>query len=174
MVKIISGLEFALEQQERADWSIPEEPAYGSTLSVTSSPGSEQSTSNGSKKSLKPRRLKSWRWDLLWNAAKTTKMESFVSISSSKTYEDCCRRFLLSEIHSATNDFDENLIVGTGDFSIGYCYHKSEMILVYEYVVNGSLRDRLYGSQNSDPLNWKQRLQICIDAAQGLDFKQEA
>nr|GEW34680.1 concanavalin A-like lectin/glucanase, subgroup [Tanacetum cinerariifolium] len=80
MAKIISGLEFALEQQERTDWSIPEEPAYGSTLSVSSSAGSEQSTSNGSKKSLKPRRLKSWRWDLLWNAAKTTKMESFASI----------------------------------------------------------------------------------------------
>ncbi|PWA56807.1 serine/threonine/dual specificity protein kinase, catalytic domain-containing protein [Artemisia annua] len=227
MAKIISGLEFALEQQERTDWFLPEEPAYASTLSVSSSPRSEQSTSNGSKKSLKPRRLKSWRWDLLWNAAKTAKMDSFVSISSSKTYEDYCRRFLLSEIHSATNDFDENLIVGTGDFSIvykgyidygsravimkrfkkfmlenwskktdfpsefskeiemlcqlrhpnlvsliGYCYHRSEMILVYEYVVNGSLRDHLYGSQNSDPLNWKQRLQICIDAAQGLDFLQ--
>lgn len=55
---------------------------------------------------------------------------------------------------------------------IGYCYHKSEIILVYEYMVNGSLRSHLYGSQNADPLTWKQRLQICIDAAQGLDFLQ--
>lgn len=46
------------------------------------------------------------------------------------------------------------------------------MILVYEYMSNGSLRGHLYGSQNGYALTWKQRLQICIDAAQGLDFQQ--
>ncbi|XP_052626633.1 putative receptor-like protein kinase At5g39000 [Lactuca sativa] len=212
MASVISGLEFAIEQQERGDWFMPEEQYLISPKGT-------------SKKSLKPKRLKSWRWDLLWNGSKTAKLDSFVSVSSSKTTDDGFRRFLLSEIHSATNDFDENLIVGSGDFSIvykgyidygsrvvamkrfkkflienwlkkpeivhefgkeietlaqfrdthlvsliGYCYHKSEMILVYEYMVNGSLRSHLYGTQISDPLTWKQRLRICIDAAQGLAF----
>ncbi|KAJ0550772.1 putative protein kinase RLK-Pelle-CrRLK1L-1 family [Helianthus annuus] len=55
---------------------------------------------------------------------------------------------------------------------IGYCYHKSEVILVYEYMANRSLRSHLYETQNRDRLTWKQRLNICIDAAQGLDFLQ--
>ncbi|KAI3500662.1 hypothetical protein L1887_36486 [Cichorium endivia] len=177
MASVISGLEFAIEQQESGDWFIPEEQYE---ISPKGTPN---------KKSLKPKRLKSWRWDLLWNGPKTAKLDSFVSVSSSKAYDDGFRRFLLSEIHSATNDFDENLIVGSGDFSIvykgyidygsrmvamkrfkkflienwlkktdivhefckeiemlaqirdthlvsliGYCYHKSEMILVYEYM----------------------------------------
>ncbi|KAI3768500.1 hypothetical protein L2E82_19227 [Cichorium intybus] len=178
MASVISRLEFAIEQQENGDWFIPEEQYV---ISPKGTPN---------KKSLKPKRLKSWRWDLLWNGPKTAKLDSFVSVSSSKAYDDGFRRFLLSEIHSATNDFDENLIVGSGDFSIvykgyidygsrmvamkrfkkflienwlkktdivhefckeiemlaqirdthlvsliGYCYHKSEMILVYEYMV---------------------------------------
>ncbi|KAL8233994.1 hypothetical protein R6Q59_020094 [Mikania micrantha] len=227
MASIISGLEFALDQQENAGWSIREEPGYNQTLSVSNSPRSEQSASSTNKKNQKLKKLKSWRWDSLWNGSKAAKMDSFVSVSSSKTYEDSCRRFLLSEIHSATKDFDDNLIVGMGNFSIvykayidygsravamkrfkklmidnwskktnfmpdffkeiemlsqlrnpnlvpliGYCYHKCEIILVYEYMINHSLRDHLYETQNHDPLTWKQRLQICIDAAQGLEFLQ--
>ncbi|MFS7908686.1 putative protein kinase RLK-Pelle-L-LEC family [Helianthus anomalus] len=126
-------------------------------------------------------------------------MDSFISVSSSNMYEDGCQRFVLSEIHSGTNDFDESLIMGTGDSRIvykayidygsrvvamkrlkkfmiekivfmsnfckeietlsqlrnpnlvpliGYCYHKSKVILVYEYMANRSLRSHLYETQN--------------------------
>ena len=54
---------------------------------------------------------------------------------------------------------------------IGYCLDEREVILVYEFMPNGSLGDHLFVTDSdSDPLPWKQRLQICIGVACGLHY----
>ncbi|KAH6832283.1 Protein kinase superfamily protein [Perilla frutescens var. hirtella] len=56
---------------------------------------------------------------------------------------------------------------------IGYCNEQGEMILVYEYIANGTLADHLYKRRNSysssSSLTWIERINICIGVGRGLD-----
>ncbi|KAJ9130024.1 hypothetical protein P3X46_035050 [Hevea brasiliensis] len=52
---------------------------------------------------------------------------------------------------------------------IGYCNDSHNMALVYEYMVNGNLREHL-SEESGSILTWKERLQIAVDAAHGLEY----
>ncbi|KAL7592937.1 hypothetical protein Lser_V15G33704 [Lactuca serriola] len=131
--------------------------------------------------------------------------------------EHICQRFTLSEIQSATHNFDEALVIGRGGFGnvykcsskigsirevavkrlhslsnqgaqefeaeikllsklrhanlvslIGYCNEGNEMVLVYDFMPNGTLEDHLRKADSV--LSWLQRLKICIGAGRGLDY----
>ncbi|KAL1567841.1 putative receptor-like protein kinase [Salvia divinorum] len=52
---------------------------------------------------------------------------------------------------------------------IGYCDERGEMILVYEFMENGTLREHLYGDVIRS-LSWDERLRICCEAAKGIHY----
>lgn len=51
---------------------------------------------------------------------------------------------------------------------IGFCDEDHEMCLVYEYMAHGTMRDHLYNAEQ--PLSIKQRMEMCIGAAKGLEY----
>ncbi|KAL2623093.1 hypothetical protein R1flu_003298 [Riccia fluitans] len=66
---------------------------------------------------------------------------------------------------------------------IGYCLDGHEQILVYSYMSQGTLHDHLHRlkestslqderdkSSSRKALNWKTRLEICLNAARGLEY----
>ncbi|GLU22320.1 hypothetical protein SLE2022_384070 [Rubroshorea leprosula] len=52
---------------------------------------------------------------------------------------------------------------------VGYCDEDDNKALVYEYMVNGNLRQHL-SDGNKNILSWIERLQIAVDAAHGLEY----
>ncbi|XP_072059938.1 probable LRR receptor-like serine/threonine-protein kinase At1g05700 isoform X2 [Arachis hypogaea] len=54
---------------------------------------------------------------------------------------------------------------------VGYCNEETNIGLIYEYMANGNLDEHLSGKNNrGTSLNWEDRLQIALDAAQGLEY----
>ncbi|KAJ0512146.1 putative protein kinase RLK-Pelle-LRR-I-1 family [Helianthus annuus] len=53
---------------------------------------------------------------------------------------------------------------------LGFCDERSEMILVYEYVSNGSLENFLENKDRRINFTWAERIQMCLDIANGLNY----
>ncbi|KAK1664407.1 hypothetical protein QYE76_052566 [Lolium multiflorum] len=51
---------------------------------------------------------------------------------------------------------------------LGYCRRKGELLLVYDYMSNGSLDKYLYSEEGKPILHWSQRFHIIKDVASGL------
>uniref|UniRef100_A0A0D9VF37 non-specific serine/threonine protein kinase n=1 Tax=Leersia perrieri TaxID=77586 RepID=A0A0D9VF37_9ORYZ len=56
---------------------------------------------------------------------------------------------------------------------LGYCRLKDELLLVYDYMPNGSLDKYLYSHDDKLTLNWAQRFQIIKGVASGLLYLHE-
>ncbi|KFK35817.1 hypothetical protein AALP_AA4G041400 [Arabis alpina] len=53
---------------------------------------------------------------------------------------------------------------------VGYCDDGDKLALIYEYMENGDLRENLLGKRRGNVLSWETRLQIAVEAAQGLEY----
>ncbi|XP_051195088.1 probable LRR receptor-like serine/threonine-protein kinase At1g05700 [Lolium perenne] len=71
----------------------------------------------------------------------------------------------LAEAQHLTRIHHKNLVS-----LIGYCKDINHLALVYEYMPEGDLQSYLRATSTSRPLTWEQRLQIALDAAQGLEY----
>ncbi|XP_050231690.1 probable LRR receptor-like serine/threonine-protein kinase At1g05700 [Mercurialis annua] len=52
---------------------------------------------------------------------------------------------------------------------VGYCYEDTNIGIIYEYMAFGNLGKYL-SDKSVEALTWKERLQIALDAAQGLEY----
>ncbi|XP_057771299.1 probable serine/threonine-protein kinase PBL3 [Salvia miltiorrhiza] len=52
---------------------------------------------------------------------------------------------------------------------VGYCTEEDNMMLVYEFMPNGSLSDHLFTTQNQS-LPWTRRIRVALDVARGLCY----
>ncbi|XP_057873806.2 L-type lectin-domain containing receptor kinase IX.1-like [Cryptomeria japonica] len=55
---------------------------------------------------------------------------------------------------------------------LGWCHRKGELLLVYEYLPNGSLDNYIFGEQKGS-LNWERRYNIACDLASALVYLHE-
>ncbi|XP_010500785.1 PREDICTED: probable LRR receptor-like serine/threonine-protein kinase At1g51860 [Camelina sativa] len=53
---------------------------------------------------------------------------------------------------------------------VGYCDDGDNLALIYEYMANGDLRENLSGNRCGHVLTWENRMQIAMEAAQGLEY----
>ncbi|RWR77865.1 Protein kinase domain-containing protein [Cinnamomum micranthum f. kanehirae] len=97
-----------------------------------------------------------YRGTLLHGQEVAVKVRSATSTQGTREFENELN--LLSAIQH------ENLVP-----LLGYCCENDQQILVYPFMSNGSLQDRLYGeAAKRKPLDWQTRLSIALGAARGL------
>ncbi|CAA7050054.1 unnamed protein product [Microthlaspi erraticum] len=53
---------------------------------------------------------------------------------------------------------------------VGYCDDGDNLALIYEYMANGDLRENMLGKRGGNVLTWENRMQIAVEAAQGLEY----
>uniref|UniRef100_A0A2N9F267 Protein kinase domain-containing protein n=1 Tax=Fagus sylvatica TaxID=28930 RepID=A0A2N9F267_FAGSY len=53
---------------------------------------------------------------------------------------------------------------------VGWCYEKGKLLLLYDYMPNGSLDKHLYEAPNQTILNWRRRVKILAGVASALHY----
>ncbi|KAL3684145.1 hypothetical protein R1sor_002167 [Riccia sorocarpa] len=53
---------------------------------------------------------------------------------------------------------------------LGYCEDDGHHILLYEFMPSGTLREHLYGKDMLRKISWRERLDIALNAAKGLEY----
>lgn len=56
---------------------------------------------------------------------------------------------------------------------LGFCEESNELVLVYEYMDNGTLSDHLHKLESSQLMSWPRRIKVALDAARGIEYLHE-
>lgn len=91
------------------------------------------------------------------------------AVAVKRLYENSLRRIeqFRNEVEILTRLRHSNLVMLFGCTS----RHSRELLLVYEYIPNGTVADHLHGNRaNSSPLTWPVRLNIAIETASALSY----
>ncbi|KAI8541009.1 hypothetical protein RHMOL_Rhmol08G0029600 [Rhododendron molle] len=121
--------------------------------------------------------------------------KSNVLLGALKILPGTPREFQFKDLKKATNNFDEKKKLGQGGFGVvyrgylhnenlevavkwfsretinGWCHKKGKLLLVYDYMPNGSLDAHLFTrTPNSKPLSWDQRYNIISGVASALHY----
>ncbi|XVF58331.1 hypothetical protein PTKIN_Ptkin07bG0057600 [Pterospermum kingtungense] len=79
------------------------------------------------------------------------------------------KKDFIAEVNSIGNIHHKNLVK-----LIGWCYESNELLLVYEFMPNGSLDKLIFSNESTvvedRPLTWKRRHNIIYGVAQALDY----
>ncbi|XP_020589562.1 nodulation receptor kinase-like isoform X2 [Phalaenopsis equestris] len=86
------------------------------------------------------------------------KVRSTTSVQGTREFDN--------EVNFLSKLWHENLVP-----LLGYCCESDQQILVYPFMSNGSLQERLYGEASKRKvLDWPTRLSIALGAARGLQY----
>ncbi|XP_042476517.1 probable LRR receptor-like serine/threonine-protein kinase At1g67720 isoform X1 [Macadamia integrifolia] len=90
--------------------------------------------------------------------------EIAVKVLTSNSYQG--KREFSNEVTLLSRIHHRNLVQ-----FLGYCQEEGKSILVYEYMHNGTLKERLYGPLTRErSISWLKRLEIAEDAAKGIEY----
>ncbi|KAL0447373.1 UNVERIFIED_CONTAM: U-box domain-containing protein 52 [Sesamum latifolium] len=132
--------------------------------------------------------------------AKREANEKSRALSILSNNDVCYRKYTIEEIEAATNNFSRSFKIGEGGYGpvfkgkldhtrvavevLSFMRHPNMVllmgacpeygILVYEYMNNGSLEDRLFRKGNTPPIPWGICFKIAADIATGLLFLHQA
>eukprot|EP01018_Ginkgo_biloba_P039435 Gb_15073 [translate_table: standard] len=95
------------------------------------------------------------------------KLQNGLTVAVKKLHEDNSKRLeqFANEVRVLSSVCHSNLVR-----LYGWCQNSRNLLLVYEYVPNGTLADHLHGQQQGKGLLWGTRLNIALETAQALAF----
>ena len=71
----------------------------------------------------------------------------------------------INELESLSRLHHKNLVE-----LLGFCEDSNELVLVYEYMNNGTLHDHLHKLESSPLMSWTARIKVALDAARGVEY----
>ena len=98
-------------------------------------------------------------------AIKRAEISNTCSYAVGKRRQEDMDVAFINELESLSRLHHKNLVR-----LLGFCEDSNELLLVYEYMHNGTLHDHLHELESSHLISWAARIKVALDAARGLEY----